>query len=151
LTSTSIVLFIFISALTKTETISYILSGSLSHEDFTGAKGHVSTGGLQFMTAGRGIMHSEIPNPSPSGAPNIGLQLWVDLPSHLKLCPPRYRDLPASEIPLVELDEGRVRVKVISGKVGGVERGRDLTYVGVWYLDFEVEAGECLISFGWDG
>ncbi|KAE9370134.1 hypothetical protein N431DRAFT_468209 [Stipitochalara longipes BDJ] len=123
------------------ETITYILAGSFLHEDFTGSKGRLESGGLQFMTAGRGIMHSEIPRPNPDGSPNVGLQLWVDLPKRLKMCEPRYRDLQKSEIPVVQLDGGKVSVKVIAGKAGGVERGEELAYTPVWYLDFEVRPG----------
>lgn len=123
------------------ETITYCLNGSFDHEDFVGNKGKIETGGLQFMTAGRGIMHSEIPRPNPDGSPNIGLQLWVDLPRHLKLCEPRYRDLQKSEIPIATLDEGKVNVKVISGRSGGVESVKELAYTPVWYLDIEIKPG----------
>src|SRR3954464_14761305 len=98
----------------RLETITYVINGSIDHEDFAGNKGTVRTGGLQFMTAGRGVMHSEMPRPNPDGSPNIGLQLWVDLPKHLKTCEPRYRDLQAEEIPNIDIDEGKVHVKIIS-------------------------------------
>ena len=71
------------------------------------------------MTAGRGIMHAEMPRQNPDGSANVGLQLWVDLPAHLKACEPRYRDLRAAEIPHAELDGGKVHVRVISGRAGG--------------------------------
>jgi quercetin 2,3-dioxygenase len=135
------------------ETITYILSGSFSHEDFAGNRGTILSGGLQFMTAGRGIMHSEIPRPNPDGSPNIGLQLWVDLPSHLKMCEPRYRDLQAPEIPVVEMDGGKVKVNVISGVSGGVESVKELAYTPVWYLDVEIKPGGKItqeIPKGWN-
>ncbi|GKT85552.1 pirin [Colletotrichum tofieldiae] len=120
------------------ETVSYILKGSVEHEDFTGNKGILRAGDLQFMTAGRGIMHSEQPLPDDDGTPGAGFQLWVDLPKHLKMCEPRYRDLHAKEIPHVRLDDGKVHVKVISGKSGEVDSVKDLAYtpsgISMWRL-----------------
>jgi redox-sensitive bicupin YhaK (pirin superfamily) len=123
------------------ETITYILQGSLDHEDFTGNAGTIKTGDLQFMTAGRGIMHAEIPRPTADGSATIGLQLWVDLPRQLKNVEPRYRDLRASEIPTVVVDDGKVAVKVISGKSYGVDSVKDLAYTPVWILDVEIKPG----------
>ncbi|KAM0329398.1 hypothetical protein ACHAQA_004705 [Verticillium albo-atrum] len=123
------------------ETVSYILKGSVEHEDFAGNKGILHPGDLQFMTAGRGIMHSEQPIPDADGTPGAGFQLWVDLPKHLKMCEPRYRDLRAGEIPIAELDGGKVRVKVISGRSGNVDSVKNLAYTPVWYLDIEIKPG----------
>ncbi|KAK1690690.1 RmlC-like cupin domain-containing protein [Colletotrichum godetiae] len=123
------------------ETVSYILKGSVEHEDFAGHRGVLHAGDLQFMTAGRGIMHSEQPIPAEDGSGGAGLQLWVDLPRHLKMCEPRYRDLKAKEIPLAQLDDGRVTVKVISGVSGGLDSVRDLTYTPIWYLDIQIQPG----------
>jgi redox-sensitive bicupin YhaK (pirin superfamily) len=124
------------------ETVSYILSGKLEHEDFAGNKGVLQAGDLQFMTAGRGIMHSEMPLPSDDGSPSIGLQLWVDLPEQLKMSEPRYRDVHAKEIREATADEGKVKVKVISGSSYGVEsKQKDVSYTPVWYLDFTVQPG----------
>lgn len=119
-----------------------MLSGAFDHEDFTGNKGTIHTGDLQFMTAGRGIVHSEMPAQNADGSANTGLQLWVDLPKELKKCEPRYRDLRASEIPTVDdADEGRVHVKVISGQSYGVDSVQDLAYTPVWLLDVTVRPG----------
>jgi redox-sensitive bicupin YhaK (pirin superfamily) len=123
------------------ETITYMLNGAIDHEDFAGNKGTIKTGDLQFMTAGRGIMHAEMPRPNPDGSPNVGLQLWVDLPQKLKKCEPRYRDLRASEIPNVDVDEGRVHIKVISGQSHGIDSVKDLAYTPVWLLDIEIKPG----------
>ncbi|KAK1958552.1 hypothetical protein LY78DRAFT_663421 [Colletotrichum sublineola] len=123
------------------ETVSYILKGSIEHEDFAGNKGILRAGDLQFMTAGRGIVHSEQPLPEDDGTPAAGFQLWVDLPKHLKMCEPRYRDLRAKEVPQVQLDNGKVHVKVISGKSGGVDSVKDLAYTPVWFLDVEIKPG----------
>lgn len=105
------------------------------------------------MTAGRGIMHSEMPRPNPDGSANVGLQLWVDLPQKLKNCEPRYRDLQAEEIPSVDIDEGRVYVKVISGDSHGVDSVKELAYTPVWLLDIEVKPGgkiEQKLPVGWN-
>jgi quercetin 2,3-dioxygenase len=123
------------------ETITYLLSGGVDHEDFTGHKGTIGPGDLQFMTAGKGIVHAEMPHKNPDGSPNIGMQLWVDLPEKLKYTEPRYRDLHASEIPVAEVDNGRVTVKVISGQSHGVDSVRDLAYTPVWLLDVTIRAG----------
>src|SRR5690242_19468501 len=117
------------------ETISYILQGGVDHEDFAGNHGTLDAGDLQFMTADRGIMHSEMPREGQEGKPMCGLQLWVDLPKELKYCEPRYRDLRAAEIPEVTTDEEKVHVKVISGQAFGVQSARDLSYTPVWYLE----------------
>lgn len=123
------------------ETITYVLSGAVDHEDFTGSKGTINEGDLQFMTAGRGIMHAEMPRHNPDGTPNIGIQLWVDLPRDLKDCAPRYRDLRARDIPETTADAGRVYVKVISGKAYNTESLKELAYTPVWLLDFTVQPG----------
>ena len=96
------------------ETVTYMLSGSTEHEDFSGARGTINTGDLQFMTAGRGVVHAEMPRPGPDGAPPTGLQLWVDLPKALKYCEPRYRDLRAAEIPKDVSADGKSEIKVIA-------------------------------------
>jgi len=135
------------------ETITYLLSGSVDHEDFAGHKGTIHTGDLQFMTAGRGIVHAEMPGENADGSPNVGLQLWVDLPKELKYCEPRYRDLRAAEIPTVDADDGRVTVKIISGNSHGVDSVRDLAYTPVWILDVTIRPGGKLeqpLPNGWN-
>jgi redox-sensitive bicupin YhaK (pirin superfamily) len=123
------------------ETITYLLQGGVDHEDFAGNRGTLSAGDLQFMTAGRGIVHAEMPRQNPDGSANVGLQLWVDLPASLKDCEPRYRDLRAAEIPAVNVDDGRVTVKVISGQSHGIDSVKDLAYTPVWILDIEIRPG----------
>lgn len=123
------------------ETITYALQGSIDHEDFTGSSGTIGPGDLQFMTAGRGIMHAEMPRPSPDGSPVIGVQLWVDLPKELKFTAPRYRDLRAASIPTLDLDDKKVHIKVISGKSHGVDSVKELAYTPVWILDVEIRPG----------
>lgn len=123
------------------ETITYLLEGAVDHEDFAGNKGTIGPGDLQFMTAGRGIMHAEMPAQNTDGSANVGLQLWVDLPARLKMCEPRYRDLRADEIPSVDVDDNKVHVKVISGQSHGIDSVKDLAYTPVWILDVTVQPG----------
>jgi redox-sensitive bicupin YhaK (pirin superfamily) len=122
------------------ETISYILSGAFAHEDFTGSKGILYPGDLQFMTAGKGIVHSEMPVPF-DGSNNIGIQLWVDLPNHLKNTNPRYRDLKEWEIPEVVEQDGKLTIKVISGKSYGVESVKELAYTPIDYYYMKMKPG----------
>ncbi|EPE32219.1 RmlC-like cupin [Glarea lozoyensis ATCC 20868] len=121
------------------ETITYLMEGAIDHEDFAGNKGRIETGDLQFMTAGRGIMHAEIPSLSSKAIK--GFQLWVDLPKELKMCEPRYRDLKAAEIPTVDIDDGKVKIKVISGQSHGIDSVKDLAYTPVWIFDIEIQPG----------
>jgi quercetin 2,3-dioxygenase len=100
------------------ETITYLIEGIVEHGDSMGNKGTISAGDVQWMTAGSGIIHQEMPLTSPTGT-MWGFQLWANLPASLKMMPPRYRDVKAAEIPEVTLDSG-VRIKVISGEVGGI-------------------------------
>ncbi|KAF1996309.1 hypothetical protein P154DRAFT_443769 [Amniculicola lignicola CBS 123094] len=123
------------------ETITYLQSGTTDHEDFAGNKGTLYPGDLQFMTAGRGIVHAEMPKENPDGTPCVGMQLWVDLPKHLKMCEPRYRDLRAAEVPEATSEDGKVKVKVISGQSYGVDSVKELAYTPVWLLDFIVQPG----------
>jgi len=123
------------------ETITYLLEGALDHEDFAGNAGTIEAGDLQFMTAGKGIMHAEMPRQNPDGSANIGLQLWVDLPEKLKACEPRYRDLRASEIPAIDIDDNKVHVKIISGQSHGVDSVKELAYTPVWILDIDIKPG----------
>ena len=123
------------------ETITYLLEGAADHEDFAGHKGTLWAGDLQFMTAGKGIVHAEMPHDNGDGSSNNGMQLWVDLPKDLKNCEPRYRDLRAAEIPIAEADDGKVTVKVISGQSQGVDSLQQLAYTPVWLLDVTVRPG----------
>ncbi|CAK7198252.1 RNA pol II transcription cofactor [Sporothrix eucalyptigena] len=123
------------------ETITYLLQGGVDHEDFAGNSGTIGPGDLQFMTAGKGIMHAEMPRQNPDGSANVGLQLWVDLPKDLKSCEPRYRDLRAAEIPTVDVDDNKVHIKVISGQSHGIDSVKDLAYTPVWILDVTIQPG----------
>lgn len=126
------------------ETITYMIKGHVDHEDFTGSAGTLGPGDLQFMTAGKGIVHAEMPRIDKDTDGNIqaieGLQLWVDLPKELKACDPRYRDLRRDEIPIARPND-KVEIKVISGESYGVESVQDLAYTPVWFLDNTVQPG----------
>src|SRR5581483_59568 len=96
------------------ETVTYLLDGHMLHEDHLGHRGDLKTGGVQWMTAGRGIVHSEMPQQEDGRM--RGFQLWINLPAREKMKPAGYRDLQASEIPVVNLAAGGT-AKVIAGKV----------------------------------
>lgn len=121
------------------ETITYITEGAMAHEDFTGAKGILYPGDLQFMTAGKGIVHSEIPIILKQNRkqPCIGLQLWVDLPEKLKNVEPRYRNLRHKEIPIAKPND-KVITKVISGNAYGIGSAKDLAYTPIVYYHYTI-------------
>ena len=104
------------------ETVTFILAGDLLHRDSGGYESLISAGGVQWMTAGRGLIHAEISSEEfkTAGGPVEILQLWVNLPARLKMTEPRYRGLQAEEIPPVELDGGRVMINPVSGSWEGV-------------------------------
>lgn len=101
------------------ETITYLLEGLVEHGDSMGNKGTIGAGDVQWMTAGSGVIHQEMPQISPTGT-MWGFQFWANLPASRKMMPPRYRDVPAASIPEVVLDSG-VRVKLVSGELNGVQ------------------------------
>ncbi|CCK72972.1 pirin family protein KNAG_0M01190 [Huiozyma naganishii CBS 8797] len=117
------------------ETITYVREGMIAHEDFLGSKGVLRPGDLQFMTAGKGIMHSEIPVLMENGDAGVGLQLWVDLPKDMKDCAPRYRNLRGTEIPIAEPNE-HLKIKVISGKSHGIDSVKELAYTPVDFYHY---------------
>ncbi|KAF3992158.1 hypothetical protein FT663_01293 [Candidozyma haemuli var. vulneris] len=123
------------------ETITLMMKGAFAHEDFTGSKGVLRENDLQFMTAGRGTVHSEMPVIHPDGSANVGLQLWVDLPEKLKEVEPRYRDLKEWEVPEVTDQDGKVTVRVISGESLGVKSEKDLAYTPVNYYHYKMKPG----------
>jgi len=99
------------------ETVTYLLTGAVRHKDSVGNAGEIGPGDLQWMTAGRGIMHEEMPQVRPEGV--AGFQLWVNLPAKQKMIAPRYQNIHANEIAAVARDGGAT-VRVIAGKVDGV-------------------------------
>lgn len=124
------------------ETVTYMLEGHMLHEDHLGNRGELRSGGVQWMTAGRGIIHSEMPQ-QESGRMR-GFQLWINLPAAEKMKAPSYRDIQAADIPIVEL-AGGVRVKVIAGTLEHDGRRTDGPIRGLTtsplYFDVELPAG----------
>ncbi len=99
------------------ETVTYMVAGRLRHEDSLGGRGLLQNGGVQWMTAGRGLVHSEMPEQQQGRME--GFQLWLNLPSQHKMCAPGYRDIQSEDIPELDTAEG-VRVRVIAGHSQGV-------------------------------
>ncbi len=121
------------------ETVTYMLQGKVEHGDSLGNSGIIGPGDMQWMTAGSGIVHQEMPKAGGDGSMG-GLQLWVNLPSEQKMMPPRYRDIRAADIPGIEEDNG-VSVKVISGRYGEVQGpARDIV-IDPEYFDVSIPAG----------
>jgi redox-sensitive bicupin YhaK (pirin superfamily) len=121
------------------ETVTYVLEGQVRHGDSLGNTGKIGPGDMQWMTAGSGIVHQEMPQGSPAGA-LTGLQLWVNLPADSKMIGPRYRDIKASDIPLIQGADGAT-VRVICGRYEGLEGPvRDIV-VDPEYLDVTLSAG----------
>ena len=121
------------------ETITYILEGLVEHGDSMGNKGVIGAGDVQWMTAGSGIIHQEMPKESPT-CTMWGVQLWANLPAAQKMMAPRYRDVKAADIPEVRLDDG-VTIKVIAGTVGSFQGPiRDIV-IDPELLDISIPAG----------
>ncbi len=121
------------------ETITYMLDGSVSHRDSLGNAGVIGAGDVQWMTAGRGILHEEMPRAGPRRLD--GFQVWVNLPRKLKMTDPRYQDVPAARIPEVARTGG-ARVRVIAGEVDGIAGAVREIFAGPTYLDVALQAGE---------
>lgn len=121
------------------ETITYVLTGSVSHTDSLGNAGTLGAGDVQWMTAGSGIMHQEMPEGNANGQMH-GFQLWANLPASLKMTAPRYQDIEGREIPEIIDDDG-TRVKVIIGSFWGQRSPIDGIAADPQYLDVFVPAG----------
>ena len=121
------------------ETITYVLAGSVEHGDSLGNTGRMTAGDVQWMTAGSGILHQEMPRGDDLGRMH-GFQLWANLPSRLKMTTPRYQDIPSSAIPEVTDDDG-TRVRVISGEFWGKRGPVDGVAAEPSYVDVSVPPG----------
>jgi redox-sensitive bicupin YhaK (pirin superfamily) len=119
------------------ETITYMLEGRMRHRDSAGNEGLLSSGGVQWMTAGRGVIHSEMPEQEDGRME--GFQLWLNLPASDKLCPPWYRDIPGTEVPQWQGDGATVRV--IAGHSHSVNGLVDRPATQPLYLDLHLAAG----------
>jgi redox-sensitive bicupin YhaK (pirin superfamily) len=124
------------------ETVTFILAGELAHRDSAGHESIIRAGGVQWMTAGSGLVHAEV---SPeafktAGGPLELLQLWVNLPARLKMNPPRYQGLQTDEIPAITADKGQAVIRLISGTWGG-HTGPVGSLTGVFMTTIEIKAG----------
>ena len=140
------------------ETVTYMLEGATAHRDSLGNAGVIGPGDVQWMSAGRGILHEEMPRRGESGA-IYGFQLWVNLPSHLKMSEPRYQEVTASTIPTYEKDG--VRIRVVAGTVDGISGPVTDIAAAPLYMDVELApdkawthptpAGHTVIAYVFEG
>ena len=118
------------------ETVTYLIQGAIEHQDSLGNKGMILPGGCQWMTAGSGILHQEMPQASPR---MLGLQLWLNLPARGKMTAPKYRDIKVADIPVINIDHGVIRVVASSDKaLPGAASG---DFVPLTLLDITLEPG----------
>jgi redox-sensitive bicupin YhaK (pirin superfamily) len=122
------------------ETITYVLAGTVEHKDSLGNAGAIGTGDVQWMTAGRGIIHQEMPKGDGAGRMH-GFQLWANLPSSLKMTAPRYQEVKGPEIPEVTDDDG-TRARVVCGSFWGKKGPVEGVAAEPIYLDISVPAGK---------
>lgn len=122
------------------ETVTFILAGDLMHRDSGGHESVITAGGIQWMTAGRGLVHAELSSPEflRAGGPLEILQLWINLPARLKMTEPRYVGLQRGEIPVIVEDDGRAHIQLAAGSRGGVSGAfRSITGVTMTTIDFK--------------
>jgi hypothetical protein len=124
------------------ETVTYMIQGAMQHRDSAGNKGDLNPGDVQWMTAGRGIIHSELPQDDfyETGGTTHGFQIWVNLPAKDKMMQPRYQDIPAAQIPSVRSEDGKVWANVIAGQTMGVQAVID-TVIPITYIHMKIEQG----------
>jgi redox-sensitive bicupin YhaK (pirin superfamily) len=124
------------------ETVTYMLEGEFEHEDSAGHRGKIGPGDVQWMTAGRGVVHSEMPSRSirEEGGKVHGFQIWVNLPARDKMIPPRYQEIPRGRIPEAASDDGRARVRVVAGEALGA-RAVIETRTPIAYHDWTLDPG----------
>jgi redox-sensitive bicupin YhaK (pirin superfamily) len=143
------------------ETVTYMLHGAMEHRDSTGAVGVIRPGAVQWMTAGSGIVHSEMPTEDIQrrGGLNHGFQIWVNLPAAEKMTPPKYQGFEAEEFTRVDLPQGgmlRVLAGTVAGQTGPVETSIPITYAHVTLaagddLEWEVATGETALVHVFEG
>ncbi|MBD2099780.1 pirin family protein [Leptolyngbya sp. FACHB-261] len=129
------------------ETVSYVLEGRLEHKDSEGHAGKLGPGDVQWMTAGAGVVHSEMPEQefTRTGGRLHGLQLWVNLPQRDKMMPPRYQEISAARIPTAQTSDGSVKVKVIAGEALGAKAVIE-TQTPILYLHFTLQPGATVVQ-----
>ena len=118
------------------ETITYMLNGKFKHKDSAGNEGYLTDGSVQWMTAGKGVIHSEMPE--QTDGLSRGFQLWLNLPKKLKMIEPSYNDIPAESIPKVNIPGGYI--KVICGEINGM-KGPGRAHTGLLYYDISLSSG----------
>jgi quercetin 2,3-dioxygenase len=126
------------------ETVTYMLAGEVDHRDSIGNAGRIGPGDIQWMTAGGGIMHEEMPRPGADGH-MAGFQLWVNLPAKLKMTKPRYQDVRVAQVPEVRRRDGS-RIRVVAGAVDGVPGAVGEIYAEPEYLDVSLAAGAAFVQ-----
>ena len=124
------------------ETVTYLLSGEMQHKDSAGHSGRLGPGDVQWMTAGAGVVHSELPSDAfmQNGGTMHGFQIWVNLPARDKMLRPRYQDIPAARIPEAASTDGKVKVRVIAGEALGRSAVIE-THTPIIYLHFTLQPG----------
>jgi redox-sensitive bicupin YhaK (pirin superfamily) len=129
------------------ETITYVIDGAFEHKDSQGNSGKLYSGDVQWMTAGSGVVHSEMPEKefAQKGGRLHGFQLWVNLPRKEKMIKPRYQDVSAKNIPISKSSDGKVQVKVIAGESMGKHAVID-TKIPIMYLHFTIQQGGKIVQ-----
>jgi len=129
------------------ETVTYLLEGKFEHKDSQGHAGIINSGDVQWMTAGSGVIHSEMPEKefSKYGGRLHGFQLWVNLPKGKKMMKPRYQEIPRSKIPTGTTENGKVLVKLIAGESLGSKAVID-TITPIMYMHLKLESGSILVQ-----
>jgi redox-sensitive bicupin YhaK (pirin superfamily) len=129
------------------ETITYMLEGEFEHEDSAGHRGTLRPGDVQWMTAGGGIVHSEMPSEKiqKEGGRVHGFQIWVNLPARLKMTRPRYQEVNGARIPEAKTPDGKARVRVVAGEALGVKAVID-THTPVIYQDWTLDPGADVVT-----
>lgn len=129
------------------ETVTYLLSGDMEHKDSRGHAGRLRAGDVQWMTAGAGVVHAEMPSPefARTGGRMHGFQLWVNLPKRDKMINPRYQEIPAEQIPKTTSADGLVTVSVIAGEAMG-EKAVIETRTPIIYLHYKIGRGGAAIQ-----
>ena len=121
------------------ETITYVLAGSVEHGDSMGNRGSIGAGDIQWMTAGRGIVHQEMPKGDEQGRMH-GFQLWANLPASLKMTEPRYQEVKAADVPAAHDDDGS-QVRIVCGSYRGLQGPVEDVAARPVYLDVSIPAG----------
>jgi len=120
------------------ETVTYMLDGTVEHSDSLGNKDTIGPGDIQWMTAGSGILHQEMPKGDNNGIMG-GFQLWVNLPAKHKMTDPKYRDIKAGQIPVADLENG-VKIKIVSGNVENTNGVVEDCFTETEFIDIEMPA-----------